>query len=439
MSVVLVVTFVLLLILHVPVVYCMLLSSVAALLYEGGTSLHMVGSEMSRAMFGFYPFLAVPFFILAGDLMNRGGLSRKITDLANSVVGPLPGGLAMVTTFSAQMFGAISGASSATCVAVGKIMIPAMEEQKYPREFATALAACSGITGALIPPSIVLLIYATVSPVPVSVERLFMGGVIPGILLGVGLMIVSFFYARKQGIKTLPWVGPGNMLKAALGAVLPLMLVVIIFGGILGGIFNATEASAVAVFYALFVSVCLFRQLKIGGLPGVFIDAGKTTAALAFLISAAALFAKVLAIGYLPQQIAQGLLSGCEKAVALIGGGELVNKILVLLVLNVILLLIGMFVDEGPALLIVVPVLAPVGQVIGVDPTHFGVMVVFNLTLGLVTPPVGTTLFVASGIGEVTISRMIPHVLRYLPVMIVVLLLITYVPWLSTWLPGFIK
>ena len=442
MSTLLIVTFVLLLALDVPVVYCMMLSSLAALLYAGVDPI-MVGLEMSRAMASFYPFLAVPFFILAGDLMNRGGLSRKITDFANSIVGPLPGGLAMVTTLSAQMFGAISGASSATCVAIGKVMIPAMEESKYPREFSAALAACSGTTGALIPPSIVLLIYGTIANV--SIEKLFLGGVLPGVLVGLGLMAVSVWFAVRRGLPLTKWVGPAGMAKSALGAIFPLLLVFIIFGGIMGGVFTATEASVIAVFYALVVSLFIFRQLRFRELPRVFVLAGRTTATLSFLICAASLFAWVLAIGQLPQAIAEGLLTACKSVVAALGGGlspeafERVNYVLVLLVLNVILLIVGMFVDAGPALLIVVPVLYPVGQELGVDPVHFGVLVVCNLIIGLVTPPVGTTLFVASSTGNVKISDMIPYVLRFLPVMIAVQLLVTFVPWISTFLPGFIK
>ena len=442
MSSVLLITFVVLLLLDVPVVYCMLVASLAALWYAGVDPI-MVGLEPSRAMASFYPFLAVPFFILAGDLMNRGGLSEKITELAKALVGHRRAGLAMVTTVSAEMFGAISGASSATCAAIGRVMIPAMEKQGYPRPFSAALTACSGTTGALIPPSIALLIYGVIAGV--SIEKLFLAGVIPGVLIGAGLMFVSWRFAGRLRLPLAPKVPMRELVHRAADAGLALGLVGVIFGGILGGVFTATEASAVAVVYALIVSVAVYRQLPLRKLPGVFVTAAKTTATLSFLISVASLFSWVLSYGHLPQALAGGLLSGCQDAVGLLEGHlepetlAVLNKVLVLLVLNVALLLVGMFVDAGPALLIVVPVLLPVGREIGMDPVHFGTMVVSNLVIGLVTPPVGTTLFVASGIGPVRITEMIPHVMRFFVVMLAIQMLVTFVPAITLLLPSFLE
>jgi TRAP-type C4-dicarboxylate transport system permease large subunit len=230
-----------------------------------------------------------------------------------------------------------------------------------------------------------------------------------------------------------------------MGAVLALVLVLIIFGGILGGIFTATEASAVAAVYALFVSMVVYRQVRLPDLPRIFVNAAKTTATLSFLISAAGLFSWVLSVGYVPQSLAASLLSTCESLVQLVAGGldpeigRWLNLVVVLLALNILLLMVGMLVDAGPALLIVVPVLKPIGDQLGLDPVHFGVMIVCNLVLGLVTPPVGTTLFVGSGVGKVTISEMIPHVLRFLPAMMIVQLLVTFVPAITTFLPRFLK
>ncbi len=439
MGVVLMVVFVGLLLLEVPVVYCMLAASLAALLYAGVDPI-IVGLEMSRAMATFYPFLAVPFFILAGDLMNEGGLSKRITDFANTLLGHRRGGLALVTTASAQMFGAVSGASSATTAAIGRLMIPAMEREGYPRAFGAALAACSGITGALIPPSIMLLIYGTIAGV--SIEKLFLAGVVPGLLMGVALGIVSWRYAAKQGLAVRSREGLRALGRSAVSALWALLLVAIIFGGIFGGVFTATEAASVAAVYALAVSLFVYRQVKPRDLPRIFVNAAKTTATLSFLIAAAGLFSWVLSIGYLPQAVAGGLLSACESVVQAFAGVlgpdalKLLNLVLVLLVLNLLLLAIGAFVDAGPALLIVVPMLKPIGAELGLDPVHFGVMIVSNLVLGLVTPPVGTTLFVAGGVGRVRLAEMIPHVLRFLPALIIVQLLITYVPFLTTFLPG---
>jgi tripartite ATP-independent transporter DctM subunit len=436
MAVVLFVVFVGLLLLDVPVVFCMLASSLAALLYAGVDPV-LIGLEMSRGMASFLPFLAVPFFILAGDLMNQGGLSGKITDFASALVGHRRGGLAMVTTLSAQMFGAVSGASSATCTAIGRVMIPAMERQGYPRPFSAALAACSGTTGALIPPSIVLLIYGVIANV--SVEKLFLAGVVPGILIGLGLMATSWQFARGAKLQLSPKVGLRGVLGSAVASFYALALVLIIFGGILGGVFTATEAAAVAVVYALLVSLLVYRRIGLRDLPRIFIGSARTAATLSFLISAAGLYSWVLAYGFVPQTVSTALISGCDAALLALAGDldpatlAVLRRVVVLLVVNAALLVVGMFLDAGPALLIVVPVLQPVGDQIGMDPVHFGAIVVSNLVIGLVTPPIGTTLFVASGVGEVKISQMIPYVLRFLRVMLLVQLLITFVPWLTTW------
>ena len=442
MTLVLFLSFFVFLLLDVPIVFCMLISSLMALWYVGADPL-IIGLEMSRSMASFYPFLAVPFFILAGDLMNQGGLSQKITDFSKTMVGHRHGGAAMVTTLSCMMFGAISGASSATCAAIGGVMIPPMEKQGYPRSFTAALSACSGTTGALIPPSMVLLIYGVIANV--SIEKLFLGGVIPGILIGLGLIICSYFYARKHNIPLTPKAGFIDFLKSARGAIFAFILILIIFGGIMGGIFTATEAAAVSVVYALFVGFVIYRKLTLTGLPEIFVKASKTAATLSFLISAATLFQWVLTLGYLPQTLSKGLLSNCENLIAFFGSDLspetffLLRKILVLIVLNISLLIVGMFVDAGPALLIVTPVLMPIGAQLGINPVHFGVLVVTNLTIGLVTPPVGTTLFVASGVGRVRIAEMIPHVLKFLIPMYTVQLLVTFVPQITLTLPGFLK
>ena len=438
MTAVLLLTFFILLLLDVPVAFCMMISSLAALLYTQ-TDPIMVGLEMSRTMASFYPFIAVPFFILAGDLMNQGGLSQKIVDFSKALVGHRLGGMAMVATLSCQMFGAISGASSATCAAIGGVMIPAMEKQGYKRSFATALAACSGTTGALIPPSMVLLVYGVIANV--SIEKLFLGGVVPGILLGFSLMVTSYFYAKRNRIPVTPSLGLNHMIRSARSSIFAIILIILIFGGIMSGVFTATEAAAVAVVYAVFVGFFVYRKLRIKELPKVFVNAGRTAATLSFLICAAGLFQWVLTLGYLPQTLAKGLLSGCENIIASFGANIdpktafILQKILVLIVLNVALLIVGMFVDAGPALLIVTPVLMPVGAALGMNDVHFGVMVVTNLIIGLVTPPVGTTLFVASGVGNVRISEVVPHALRFLLPMLIILLLVTFVPWITTALP----
>jgi len=446
MTIVLLVTFLVLLVLSVPIAFCMLLSSLAALLYLGIDPI-MVGLETTRSLSSFYAFLAVPFFILAGEIMNRGGLSERLIQFVKAVLGHRRSGLPFVTIVSSQMFGAVSGASAATCAAIGGVMIPELEENGYSRPFATALAACAGTTGALIPPSIALIIYGTVAGV--SIEQLFMAGVIPGLLIGGGLMIVSARLSHRYDVKLAPKASRQEVIRAMMSSLGAFVLAVIIFVGILGGIFTATEASAVAVVYALFAGLVVYRQITLKDLPGIFLSAAKTTAALSFVLAAAALFAWTMGIGRIPEVVTSALLNGTDSFLALLPADmdpetlALLRRLTVLFVLNVALLLVGMVVDVAPALLIVVPVLLPVSEAIGMGSglaaVQFGTLVVSNLVIGLVTPPVGTTLFVASGVGRVDVSQLVPHVLRFLTIMVVAQLLITYVPFVTRALPALMQ
>lgn len=443
MGTILILTFLILLFLDVPVAFSMILSSFAALLYIGVDPI-MVGLETTRSLSSFYSFLAVPFFILAGELMSYGGLSERLIRLVKALIGHYRIGLPAVTTVSSQMFGAVSGASAATVAAIGGIMIPALEKNGYNRAFATALTACSGTTGALIPPSILLLIYGTLANV--SIEKLFIGGVIPGVLIGVSLIIISTYMTRKMKVVKEAKADFREIKKSFVGSLLPLGLVVIIFVGIMGGIFTATEASAVAVVYATIVGFFIYGKLKINDFPRILISSAKTTAALSFLIACASLFAWTLAIGKIPEALTEGLVGLSDQIIATFGSDlspaavEDVRKIIVLMFLNVTLLLLGMFIDAGPGLLIVVPVVIPISQAIGMDTgldaVHFGILVVSNMIIGLVTPPVGSTLFVASAVGGTTISKMTPYILRFLVAMIVVQLLVTYYSPVTTFLPS---
>jgi tripartite ATP-independent transporter DctM subunit len=443
MAVILLIAFALLLVLGVPIAFCMLLASLAALLYVGIDPI-IVGLETTRSLSNFYAFLAVPFFILAGEIMSRGGLSERLINFVKSVLGHRRAGLPFVTVLSSQLFGSVSGASAATCAAIGGMMIPELEKNGYPRPFATALSACAGTTGALIPPSIALIIYGTVANV--SIEHLFIGGVGPGLLIGVGLMLMSSRLSHRYDVRLARAATLREKLHHARASLGVLGLAVIIFAGIMGGVFTATEASSVAVVYALVVSLLIYRQLGIRDLPRLFVSAAKTTAALSFVLACASLFAWTMGIGKVPEVVTAALLNGTDSFLSLFSGGmspetfALVRRIVILLVLNIALLMIGTVLDVAPALLIVAPVLLPVSQAIGMGSglaaVHFGVMVVSNLVIGLVTPPVGTTLFVASGIGRVEVSQLVPHVLRFLIVMLIVQLLVTYVPAITTTLPS---
>ena len=443
MTTVLLVTFVVLLILNVPVAFCMLIASMAALIYADINPI-MVALETTRSLSNFYSFLAVPFFILAGEIMSQGGLSIRLISFVKSFIGHKRSGLPFVTIVASQLFGAVSGASAATCAAIGGMMIPALEKNGYPRPFSSALAACAGTTGALIPPSIALLLYGTIANV--SIEKLFVAGIMPGVLIGAGLMFAANRYVKKFNVVVEEKATAKVRVKSTIESFWVILLMVIIFGGIMGGIFTATEASAVAVVYALLVSMIVYKQINFKDLPKLFVSAAKTTAALSFLLACASLFAWTLSIGQIPVIITDALVSSSDSIINFFATDLspetyfLVKKILILALLNIALFFISMFIDVAPGLLIVVPVLLPVSEAIGMatglSAVHFGVLIVSNMVIGLVTPPVGSTLFVASGVGKTTVNAMMPYVLRFLLVMLIVQLLVTYIPIITTFLPS---
>lgn len=446
MTAILLVTFLVLLLLNVPIAFCMLLSALVALVYADINPI-MVALETTRSLSNFYSFLAVPFFILAGEIMSQGGLSMRLIMFVKSFLGHKKSGLPFVTVVASQLFGAVSGASAATCAAIGGMMIPALEKNGYPCSFSSALSACAGTTGALIPPSIALLLYGTIANV--SIEKLFVGGIVPGVLIGVGLMLVTRKYAKKFNVVVEEKTSLRERMKCTAKSVWVILLMLIIFGGIMGGVFTATEASAVAVVYALLVSMLIYRQIKFRDLPRLFVAAAKTTAALSFLLACASLFAWTLSIGQIPAIVSDTLLSSSGAIIHFFSldlSPEtyfLLKKVLILALLNLALFFISMFIDVAPGLLIVVPVLLPVskdiGMATGLSAVHFGVLVVSNMIIGLVTPPVGSTLFVASGVGKTSINEMLPYVFRFLIVMMIVQLLITYVPFISTALPSLME
>lgn len=443
MTTVLLVTFIVLLILNVPVAFCMLIASLAALVYADINPI-MVALETTRSLSNFYSFLAVPFFILAGEIMSQGGLSIRLISFVKSFIGHKRSGLPFVTVVASQLFGAVSGASAATCAAIGGMMIPALEKSGYPRPFSSALAACAGTTGALIPPSIALLLYGTIANV--SIEKLFVGGIMPGLLIGIGLMFAANRYVKKFNVVIEKKATSRERLKSTAQSIWVILLMVIIFGGIMGGIFTATEASAVAVVYALLVSMIVYKQIRFKDLPTLFVSAAKTTAALSFLLACASLFAWTLSIGQIPVIITNALVSSSDSIINFFASDLspetylFINRIIILALLNIALFFISMFIDVAPGLLIVVPVLLPISEAIGMatglSAVHFGVLIVSNMIIGLVTPPVGSTLFVASGVGKTSINAMMPYILRFLLVMLLVQLLVTYIPFISTFLPS---
>lgn len=369
-----------------------------------------------------FALLAIPFFILSGELMNNGGIAKRLIAFAKTLVGALPGGLALINVISAMLMGAIAGSAMASASAMGSILGPEMEKEGYDREFGAAINITSATTGLVIPPSNILIVYSLASG-GASIAALFVAGYVPGILTGLFLMIVASFWARKKGYK----VGKRSSLKEIFNtfvdAVPALFLLVLVIGGIVAGIFTATEASAIAVLYSLILGY-IYKEITFEKLPKIFLDSSATTAIVMLLIGASMSMSWVLSYEHIPQEISTGLLSISD------------NKIMILLLINLMLLLVGIFMDITPAVLIFTPIFLPVVTKLGIDPVHFGVIMILNLCIGLCTPPVGSVLFVGVGIAKTSIERVVRPLLPLFIAMIVALFLITYIPELTLWLPG---
>jgi len=421
--IVLLVVFCVLLALNVPIAVCIGLAAAATIACIGSidNGYVEVAQRMSAGIASF-PLLAIPFFVLAGVLMGAGGMAQKLMDFASALVGRLPGGLAYVNTLTCMFFGAVSGSATAAVSSIGGFMIPQMEDKGYKREFAVALTATSATTGLLIPPSNIMIVYAVVAG-NVSVAALFMAGIVPGIVVGLGLMGASLLYYVRGGVKRIGEAPP--LLSSLLGAFPSMLLIVIVLGGILGGVFSATEASAIAVAYALLVGMVFHREVKAGDIPALLLKSAKTTAVVMLLVGTSQAMSWVLAIEQIPQTVSAALLTVSE------------NPLVILLLINLLLLIVGTFMDMTPAVLIFTPIFLPVvmSPIIGMDPVQFGIVLIANLCIGLCTPPVGTCLFVGCSVGKTTIARVVAPAIPFFLAMAVALLLITYVPALSLWLP----
>lgn len=420
-----------LLLLNVPVAVCIGLATVATVATLGDVpTAYVFAQRMSNGIASF-PLLAIPFFVLAGVLMGEGGMARRLMDFAFSLVGRFPGGLAFVNTLSCMLFGAVSGSAAAAVSSIGGFMIPQMEKKGYRREFAVALTATSATTGLLIPPSNIMIVYAVVSG-GVSVAALFVAGVLPGLLIGGALMVAALLTIRLLpgialrssagdiGGARVPALSP---VRAFFGALPGLFLIVLVLGGILGGVFSATEASAISVAYCLFLGMIIYREIKPRDLPGILLRGAITTSVVMFLIGASSAMSWVLAYEQVPQMVGKAMLELSA------------NPLVLLLLINLLLLVVGVFMDMTPAVLIFTPILLPVAVELGLDPVHFGIILIANLCIGLCTPPVGTCLFVACGVGRTTIARAVPAALPFFVAMIAALLVITYWPALSLFLP----
>ncbi|MDP4990582.1 MAG: TRAP transporter large permease [Marivita lacus] len=369
-----------------------------------------------------FPLMAIPFFMLAGELMNRGGITMRLVEFSQAMMGHFRGGLAHVNVLSSMLFAGLSGSAVADTSALGSMLIPAMEKEGYTRRFAAAITAASSVIGPIIPPSGIMIIYAYV--MGESVAALFLAGIIPGILVGIGLMIMVKVMADKYDFPAsrakASW---GERGQASLKAFFPLMTPVIILGGILGGVFTPTEAAAVAVGYAIIVGMFILRTLTLRDLPDVFMRAAMTSATVLLLVGAAMAFKTVVSLSHTPEILAEFVLGLSE------------NPLILLFLINLLLFVVGMFLDAGPAIIILGPILGPIFVDLGVDPIHFAIIMSVNLTVGLATPPMGLVLFVASSVSGERVETISKAILPFLAVEIVVIFLITFIPEISMTIP----
>ncbi len=419
---ILVLSFLIFLSLGTPVAWSIAISSLLTILVAMPwfPALTTISQRMGTGLDRF-SLLAIPFFILSGQLMTYGGIAKRLIDFAKTIVGFLPGGLALINIISAMMMGAISGSAVAAASAMGGILGPEMEKEGYSREYGAAVNITSSTTGLLIPPSNVLIIYSLASG-GVSIAALFVAGYIPGIITGILLMVIASIWAKKRGYKTFGFSPFMIVIKKFLAALPALLLLIIVIGGIVAGFFTATEASAIAVLYSLVLGFA-YREIKTQDLPAIFLSTAKTNAIVMLLIAASMSMSWVMAFENIPQSLSYFLLGISE------------NPIIILLIINLILLFVGIFMDITPAVLIFTPIFLPLATSIGIDPIQFGMMMVLNLCIGLCTPPVGTVLFVGVGISKTSIEKIIKPLLPFYVVMIISLILITYIPSLSLWLP----
>ncbi|MEK4079299.1 TRAP transporter large permease [Solibacillus sp. FSL W7-1472] len=412
--------FVVLLLLRVPVALCLAVSSFVTTIYLG-IDLAAIVQRMVSGLNSF-SLIAIPFFILAGEIMNEGGISRRLINLANVIVGKVRGGLAMVNVLSSTFFGGISGSAVADVSSIGSVLIPMMKKQKYDAEYSVAVTISSAAQGVLIPPSHNMIIYSTAAG-GVSVGALFMGGIVPGIALGLILMIFAYTIAVKRNYPKGEPIKREEVPKIVREGLLGLFTAVIIIGGILSGVFTATESAAIGALYAFIISFFVYKDVPLSAMGNILKRTVKTLSMVLFLIAASSAFGWLLAFLKVPAMVTETLLAVSP------------NDFVTLLIINIILLVLGMFMDMAPLILIATPILLPVALEAGMDPVQFGVVLILNLAIGLVTPPVGTCLFVGCAIGKVPIEKATKGMLPFYGAMIVILLLITFVPDITLKLP----
>ena len=421
--IVLVLSFLCLLSIGTPVAWSISISALLTMLVSipALPAFTTVSQRMGTGLDSF-ALLAIPFFVLSGQLMNKGGIAHRLIAFAKTLVGALPGGLALINVIAAMLMGAIAGSAMASASAMGSILGPEMEKEGYSKEFGAAVNITSATTGLIIPPSNVLIVYSLASG-GVSIAALFLAGYIPGILTGLFLMIVASFWAKKKKYKLGKRSSLKEVFKTFIDALPSLFLLIVVIGGIVTGIFTATEASAIAVLYTLLLGL-FYKEISLKNIPQILLDSSATTAIVMLLIGASMSMSWVMSYENIPQDMSSMLLGISD------------NKIVILLIINLLLLFVGIFMDMTPAVLIFTPIFLPVVTKLGLDPTHFGIIMVLNLCIGLCTPPVGSVLFVGVGVANTTIEKVIKPLVPLFLAMIFALFLVTYFPQLSLWLPS---
>lgn len=425
MSTIMMASFIGLILVGFPIAFAMGISTLLAIIAHGGMPWSLLAQ---RALVGAdsYALLAIPFFILAGNLMNQGGITERIINFANAAVGRFRGGLAQTTVLATMIFSGISGSAVADASALGKVLIPAMKKQGYGAGFAAALMASASVCGPIIPPSIPMVIYALSVGKGVSIAALFLGGVVPGLMLGGSLMIMAYWISVRRKFPVFERVPWSEIPRRFVPAIPAILTPIIILVGVTAGIVTVTESAAVAVVYALIVGMVVYRDLKLKDIFPILIQTALDSSLVMFIIAMASGFGYLLAISGLPREVA-AWIAGISK-----------DPLVILMAINVLLLIVGCFMEAIAAMLILIPVLVPVVQAVGIDLTHFGLVMVFNLMLGLLTPPVGILLYICANFAEVKLEEEIREVVPFLTMGLLVLILITVFPELVLWLPRYI-
>jgi len=411
-----------LLLLGMPIAFALGIGSSFSLLADNTLPMVLAPQRMFTALDS-WPIMAIPLFMLAGELMDKGGISRRIVEFSSACFGFVKGSLGMVSVMASMIFAGVSGSSTADTAAVGSIMMPAMKKKGYDMDFATALIAAAGAIGPIIPPSILMILIGYVTDT--SVASLFLGGIVPGVLIGIGLMVVSFIHAQRGGKAYLSTskFRFREVLRTGKRALPGLGLPFIIVFGILGGIFTATEAAVVAVVYGLIVGFFVYGEITLKQIPKIFLKSAETSCVIMFIACTAFLFAWLITVKQLPVHLGDFL------------NANIGSKMMFLVLLNIVLLIIGMFMESFSAIIVFMPILFPIAQSFGVDPVHFGIIATVNLAIGYITPPYGATLFVSCGISGRKIRQVTPRVLPIILAMVVILLIVTYFPETFMWIP----